>query len=183
MKKISVVTNDLYLFQKIKLALKGAAVCTLSDSAKSADGFDAVLIDSACMKEDGCRALITPSGDLVVKIPFSISSLTEVILSQGESEQALALDSESRRVRFKGRFIKLTELEYDLLELLLSRGGEPVTREEILAKLWGGEADSGVVNVYIHYLREKLEYTGEKVIISSRKLGYGIDKKYIKEGR
>ena len=34
------------------------------------------------------------------------------------------------------------------------------------------------MNVYVHYLREKLEYNGEKVIISSRKNGYKIDERF-----
>ena len=54
-------------------------------------------------------------------------------------------------------------------------------REEILSTVWGGEADSGVINVYIHYLREKLEVCGEKIILSSRKCGYKIDEKYLGE--
>lgn len=182
MKKIAVVTNDVYLFQKIKLALRASAICTRTLNENDAGGFDAVLVDSASVKADGRRALIMPDGTFVADVPFSVSALKEAVLPD-ESESVLVLDKETRRVRFKGRSIKLTELECDLLALLLSRGGEPISREEILSELWGGEADSGVINVYIHYLREKLEYTGEKVIISSRKLGYGIDKKFIGEER
>ena len=43
-------------------------------------------------------------------------------------------------------------------------------------------ADEGVLNVYVHYLREKLERGGEKIIISSRGLGYKIDEKYLQTG-
>ena len=42
-------------------------------------------------------------------------------------------------------------------------------------------ADEKTVNVYIHYLREKLESGGEKIIISSRNMGYKIDSKYLGE--
>ena len=38
------------------------------------------------------------------------------------------------------------------------------------------------MNVYIHYLREKLEADGEKIILSSRSHGYKIDEKYLTEG-
>ena len=44
----------------------------------------------------------------------------------------------------------------------------------------GDDADGGILNVYVHYLREKLEKRGEKIIISSRKSGYKIDEKYLK---
>ena len=47
--------------------------------------------------------------------------------------------------------------------------------------VWGDECEGGVLNVYIHYLREKLETEGEKIIFSTRKMGYKIDKKYLVE--
>jgi DNA-binding response OmpR family regulator len=44
-----------------------------------------------------------------------------------------------------------------------------------------GDKGEGLINVYVHYLREKLEVGGEKIINSSRKNGYAIDEKFIKE--
>ena len=82
-----------------------------------------------------------------------------------------------------GEEIRLTEVEYKLLGKLLSTCPEFVSREELLATVWGGECDTGVVNVYIYYLRQKLEKSGNKVIISSRSYGYKIDEKYGKRGR
>ena len=58
-------------------------------------------------------------------------------------------------------------------------GGEFVSRDELSRAVWGEGADGGILNVYIHYLREKLESKGEKVIISSRRGGYKIDGKYL----
>ena len=78
-----------------------------------------------------------------------------------------------------GERIKLTEVEFSLLSLLYSHGGKYVSRDEVLNKIWNGEADGGVINVYIHYLREKLEKHGEKIILSSRKNGYCIDEKFL----
>ena len=46
--------------------------------------------------------------------------------------------------------------------------------------VWHGDADGGIVNVYIHYLREKLEDCGERVIIASRGRGYSLSEKYAK---
>ena len=82
---------------------------------------------------------------------------------------------------FGGRKIKLTELEYGLLSILMSKKGQSFGKEELLGRLWGEGVDLGVVNVYVHYLREKLEAGGEKVIISSRGAGYKINEKYLKE--
>ena len=87
---------------------------------------------------------------------------------------------ESERVaRLDARTIKLTEVEGRLLRLLVDGGGEFVSREELAKKVWGENADGGVLNVYIHYLREKLEAGGEKIILSSRKGGYRIDERFL----
>ena len=64
-----------------------------------------------------------------------------------------------------------------LLALLLAKDGY-TSREEIAKKVWG-DASDGLINIYVHYLREKLEIGGEKIILSSRKGGYRIDKKYL----
>ena len=64
----------------------------------------------------------------------------------------------------------------------MSANGEFVSREEILSQVWNGDADCGIINVYIHYLREKIEH-GEKIILSSRKQGYCIDEKYLGGGK
>ena len=79
----------------------------------------------------------------------------------------------------RGEVIKLTEVEHALFLALMKRGGEFASREDILREVWGSEADEGIINVYVHYLREKLEKSGEKIIVSSRKLGYKIDGKYL----
>ena len=73
--------------------------------------------------------------------------------------------------------ISLTEVEGKLLVELL-KAEEFVSRNSLLKSVWGANNDSGVINVYIHYLREKLEKSGEKIIISSRKYGYKISEKY-----
>ena len=85
---------------------------------------------------------------------------------------------EEKCVLLFGEKIKLTELEYALFSLLYKRQSF-VSREEILASVWHGEADGGIINVYVHYLREKLEKGGEKIILSSRKLGYGISENFL----
>ena len=70
-------------------------------------------------------------------------------------------------------------LFFSLFNLLYSRKGEFVSRDEILALVWNGKADKGILNVYVHYLREKLEKNGEKIILSSRNYGYKINEKYL----
>ena len=56
--------------------------------------------------------------------------------------------------------------------------GAFISREALKSAVWGAESSEGVLNVYIHYLREKLERDGEKVILSSRKSGYALAEKF-----
>lgn len=87
----------------------------------------------------------------------------------------LSLDTRSRMAQRGDRRIELTTTEYRLLELFLSRQGEVLTREGILEKVWGYdfEGESNVLEVYVRYLRGKLEADGEpRLIHTVRGAGY-----------
>ncbi len=89
----------------------------------------------------------------------------------------LELDPSSRRVHRGKREIKLSPKEFDLLFLLMRRAGETVTRQELLRESWGlhPETDSNLVDVYVNYLRKKIDPADEeKVIHTVRGLGYRI---------
>ena len=90
----------------------------------------------------------------------------------------LVLSDDTRSIRLYGSKIKLTEVEYALLHALVKAEGAFISREELRRRVWGEESSEGLLNVYIHYLREKLERGGEKVILSSRKSGYAIADKF-----
>lgn len=88
---------------------------------------------------------------------------------------SLRIDADSKLVTCRGRSIDLTSREYSLLELLARRGGKVVTREEIRRSLYEFEADvsSNVVDVYIGYLRKKLDPAdGPSMIQTRRGIGY-----------
>ena len=73
------------------------------------------------------------------------------------------------------RKIDLTTTEYNLLALFLSRPGEVLSKETILEKVWGYdfEGESNVLEVYVRYLRMKLEAGGEpRLIHTVRGAGY-----------
>lgn len=69
------------------------------------------------------------------------------------------LDVKSRKAMLQDKEISLTTTEYDLLLLLVKNGGSVVTKDEILDDVWGydSEVSTNVVEVYIRYLRNKLE--------------------------
>jgi len=90
----------------------------------------------------------------------------------------LHIDANKRQV-FKGdERIRLTGMEFSLLELLVSRSGEPFSRSEILKEVWGytpeRHVDTRVVDVHISRLRAKLEEdpANPELILTARGTGY-----------
>ena len=87
----------------------------------------------------------------------------------------LEIDTVGHRVRRGGRNIELTTREYGILEVLAAHAGRVVTREEIEERIYdfASERGSNVVDVYIGYLRHKLEQDGGSRLIHTRRgLGY-----------
>ena len=85
----------------------------------------------------------------------------------------------NRRQAFRGdERIRLTGMEFNLLELLIGRSGEPISRLDMLEKVWGYKpersSDSRVVDVHISRLRAKLEHDPEnpELILTARGMGY-----------
>jgi len=89
----------------------------------------------------------------------------------------LELDATARAVRRGGRPIALSAREYGLLEYLAMRRGQVVTRAEIHDHVYdfAGEPGSNVVDVYVGYLRKKIdEGHAVKLIQTHRGLGYSL---------
>jgi OmpR family response regulator RpaB len=90
----------------------------------------------------------------------------------------LSIDFSRRQAFRSDERIRLTGMEFNLLELLISRAGEPINRLDMLEKVWGykpGKAsDSRVVDVHISRLRAKLETDPEnpELIMTARGHGY-----------
>ncbi len=66
----------------------------------------------------------------------------------------------------------LTPTEKKLFALLRDANGTPVSRETLMREVWGEGASEGLLNLYIHYLREKLEKDGKRRIFAARGKGY-----------
>jgi DNA-binding response OmpR family regulator len=82
----------------------------------------------------------------------------------------LEIDTAARTVRRAGRAIELSPREFDLLVLLARRPGRVVSRAAIRAHLYGGQdaERSNVVDVYIGYLRDKLDRGSNNPLIQTR---------------
>ena len=83
----------------------------------------------------------------------------------------LEVNTSSREVRRGGRQIELTAREYSLLEFLVMRQGQVVTRTDVWEHVYDFNSDnqSNVVDVYIGYLRRKIERPGDAKLIHTRR--------------
>jgi two-component system, OmpR family, response regulator NblR len=87
----------------------------------------------------------------------------------------LVLDIATRRVVLNGKAVDLTMKEFELLKYLMEHPREVLTREQILENVWGYDfmGESNVIEVYIRYLRLKIEDEGQKRLIQTvRGVGY-----------
>lgn len=90
----------------------------------------------------------------------------------------LSLDLNTHEVLRNNQKIELTNKEFSLLEYLVRNSGRPVSKEQIIAHVWGYDADilPNNIEVYISYLREKVDKPfKDKLIKTVRGLGYKID--------
>ncbi|WP_166000541.1 response regulator transcription factor [Bacillus sp. Cs-700] len=126
--------------------------------------------------------------DYITK-PFEIEELLARIRavlrrSQAQVEKAkddklvienLEVNLKSRRVTRDGNEIELTQREFDLLVFLMKHEGEALSREWLLSAVWGYDfvGETNVVDVYIRYLRNKLDRDYEPTLIHTvRGIGY-----------
>lgn len=133
---------------------------------------------------DRVTGLDAGADDYVVK-PFSLEELLARVRAHLRRNQTIDadalefsdifLDRRSREVRRQERLIDLTAKEFDLLEYLMMHPRQVLTRDRILENVWGYDfmGDSNIIEVYIRYLRLKLEACEEKRLIQTvRGVGY-----------
>ncbi len=133
--------------------------------------------------EDRVRGLDEGADDYLVK-PFAFAELLariRALLRRGGPPQTLLrvgdleVDLARRGASRAGRPLDLTAREFALLEYLARHAGEVVTRTMIAEHVWSLDFDtfSNVIDVYIRYLRRKIdEPFGEKLIHTRRGVGY-----------
>ena len=89
----------------------------------------------------------------------------------------LSINMLTREVLMQETAIELTKKEYELLEYLVKNKGIVLTRDQIISEVWGYDfiGDTNVLDVYIKYLRDKLDYPfNTKLIHTVRGVGYSL---------
>ncbi len=134
--------------------------------------------------ESKVRGLDLGADDYLTK-PFAFAELlarVRALLRRGKPHTPpvlrvadLTLDPAARRVTRAGKVIELTPKEFALLEYLMRHAGRVLTRTMILEHVWDQSFDSytNVVDVYINYLRKKIDHGFEpRLIHTVRSVGY-----------
>ena len=137
--------------------------------------------------EDRIRGLDAGADDYLVK-PFSFGELLarlRALLRRAPAERPatlragdVTLDPATHLVTRAGRPVELSAREFALLEFLMRHAGQVLTRTAMLEHVWDYryDGDSNVVDVYIGYLRRKLEEPfGAPLIRTVRGVGYILD--------
>lgn len=156
-----------------------------------ADGNDVpVLFLTAKDALDDRIAGLTAGGDDYVTKPFSLEEVvarlrglirrSTMTVDANESPVLtvgdLELDEDSHEVRRNGRLIELTATEFELLRYLMRNPRRVVSKSQILDRVWdydfGGK--SSVVEIYISYLRKKIDAEGAPMLHTVRGAGYMI---------
>jgi two-component system OmpR family response regulator len=142
-----------------------------------------VLLTARDALPDRLRGLDAGADDYVVK-PFDVAELVSrvgaVLRRRGRVPSAmqvgdLVVDVDAGMVSRAGTVLDLTGTEFKLLCYLVEQRGRTVSKDQILAAVWGYDAyDVNLVEVYISALRRKLEAHGSRLLHTVRGIGYQL---------
>jgi two-component system OmpR family response regulator len=178
------VTYDAVVLDVMLPGLDGFSVCR--ELRENEVWTPVLLLTARDAVEDRVSGLDAGADDYLVK-PFSFSELLArlralvrrvpverpVVIQVGD----LSLDPAARRAWRDGKELTLSAKEFALLEVFMRRPGETLSRVQLLDGAWdmGYESKSNLVDVYVRYLREKIDRPfGRHALETVRRVGYRL---------
>ena len=179
---------DLLILDLMLPELSGIEVCR---RLRHTSDVPIIMLTAKDDVSDKVMGLDMGADDYVTK-PFAIEELLARIRvalkksrsrepAQAENEESLlragciTVDTASWQVQVRGETVALTRKEFDTLRYLMEHQGKAVTRDQLMNEVWGYDyiGDSNIVDVYIRYLRHKIDDRYNiKTIHTIRSVGY-----------
>ncbi|MDZ8051479.1 MAG: response regulator transcription factor [Aulosira sp. ZfuVER01] len=177
---------DLVILDWMLPGLSGLETCRRLRS--TGDKVPIILLTAKDEASDRIVGLDAGADDYLVK-PFSVEKLVAIVRTHLRRTQQkdvadilefedLSLNRRTRKVYRGQRLIDLTDQEFDLLEYLLIHPQQVVTSDRILEEVWSHDfiGDSHIIEIYIRYLRQKLEANNEKPLLQTvHGIGYVLN--------
>lgn len=170
----------------LDLMLPGLSGFDVAGRLRARSAVPILMLSARGEVEDKVRGLSLGADDYLAK-PFALEELAARVVallrrsgaSTGQQlhHAGITLDATTREVSRDGRELELTAREFDLLRLFMRHPRQVLSKDQILAAVWGYDyvGDSNVVEAYVSYLRRKLTGAGEKDPIRTiRGAGYRL---------
>jgi len=185
LEKINSGDFDLVLLDLMLPNLSGIEICR---RVRRESNIPIIMVTAKDQVMDKVMGLDLGAHDYITK-PFAIEELLarmRGILRRNKSKdiqnnilsiQGLTVNTDIRQLTIDGEIIDLTKTEYDLLVYLLKNKGLVLTRSQIIEEVWGYDypGDTNIVDVYIRYLRSKIDDKYKQNYIHTvRGVGYVI---------
>lgn len=175
---------DLVLLDLMLPGMDGLTVC---QRLRAASDVPILILTARDAVPDRVKGLDAGADDYVVK-PFNFDELLARIRAllrrrQPQAQQDvlhfadLTLNPDTREVHRGGRRIELTAREFEMLQLFMEHPRQVLTRDTLYDRIWGYDfgGESNIIEVYIRYLRSKLEDGGAARLLQTvRGVGYAL---------
>lgn len=185
LEKINNGDFDLVLLDLMLPSLSGMEICR---RVRKNSDIPIIMLTAKDQVMDKVMGLDLGAHDYITK-PFAIEELlarmrgilrrnkTGDIQDNTLSIKGLSINTDIRQLTIDGESVDLTKTEYDLLVYLLKNKGLVLTRDQIIEEVWGYDypGDTNIVDVYIRYLRSKIDdKNNQNYIHTVRGVGYVI---------
>ncbi len=180
----NIAEYDVILLDWMLPGMNGIEICR--NIRKESNSVPVIFLTAKDTVDDAVFGLESGANDYIRK-PFSFEELLariRVLMRKSETELLVfsagdvELNIDKHTVTKDGKPIELTQKEFSLLEYFLRNKGKVCRRTRIIEKVWDlhFDYDSSIIDVYINFLRKKLDEPGKTSIITTiRGIGYKIE--------